>query len=398
MHKELVSVGVLAGIDRAKSDSIVILPDSVKMSEDEVNRIAPSRDFQFPYSYFGDVYINGISYYIHDHLGNTRVVYTPVSGNCNDATKPFTYTLEHAADYYPGVYPERSRRSKILREFQNGLGAEKYLTTHHERDTETGLDYRGARYYDSDVARFLSLDPLAMEFVSWSPYNYVLASPIKLIDVNGKAPQEGNDNKEGGKPAKQDGHGGLTHAKDNTTQIALNIVQFGELKEKGSISSVQGLNSFFSNPENINTTFGINVMRKNGIEVGADSDGNISVGKDGVNVSATSNSKAFYVPFLGGASVETETVTKIVTANVLDPLTGKSQSRTFPVQQTQVTETIVIGVHKMEMRTITQGDRTISKEAREGISIGVSKGFKDKLEVGAEIDFMKDSKPVNELK
>ncbi|MBL0051175.1 MAG: hypothetical protein IPP29_06450 [Bacteroidetes bacterium] len=38
---------------------------------------------------------------------------------------------------------------------------EKYLTTHHQRDEETGLDYRGARFYDCDVARFLSLDPLA---------------------------------------------------------------------------------------------------------------------------------------------------------------------------------------------------------------------------------------------
>ena len=42
---------------------------------------------------------------------------------------------------------------KILREF-NPNGREKYLTTQHERDDETGLDYRGARFYDSDVGRF----------------------------------------------------------------------------------------------------------------------------------------------------------------------------------------------------------------------------------------------------
>tara|TARA_R110001592_G_scaffold60311_4_gene183311 strand:+ start:286 stop:1368 length:1083 start_codon:yes stop_codon:yes gene_type:complete len=91
----------------------------------------------------------------------------------------------HAANAVHGsVY------GKILREFQNGLGAEKYLTTHHERDKETGLDYRGARYYDADVARFLSLDPLAVNFAEWSPYNYVFGNPIKFIDPSGKSPTE----------------------------------------------------------------------------------------------------------------------------------------------------------------------------------------------------------------
>jgi len=53
---------------------------------------------------------------------------------------------------------------------------------------ETGLDYRGARYYDSDIGRFLSLDPLAADFPSWSDYNYVMSNPIILVDANGKSP------------------------------------------------------------------------------------------------------------------------------------------------------------------------------------------------------------------
>ncbi len=75
---------------------------------------------------------------------------------------------------------------KVLREFVNER-AEKYLTTLHQRDEETGLDYRGARYYDSDVARFLSLDPAQAEFISWSPYNYVLGNPISLVDPTGRS-------------------------------------------------------------------------------------------------------------------------------------------------------------------------------------------------------------------
>ena len=87
--------------------------------------------------------------------------------------------IYHVADYFP--------YGKILREFVESDN-ERYLTTQHERDAETGLDYRGARYYDSDVARFLSLDPKASDFAEWSPYNYVLSNPIMLVDPYGKAP------------------------------------------------------------------------------------------------------------------------------------------------------------------------------------------------------------------
>ena len=62
------------------------------------------------------------------------------------------------------------------------------MSTQHERDSETGFDYRGARFYDAEVGRFLSLDPLASDFVAWSPYNYVLGNPVRLVDPDGRAP------------------------------------------------------------------------------------------------------------------------------------------------------------------------------------------------------------------
>ena len=84
--------------------------------------------------------------------------------------------IEHVADYFP--------YGKILREYIDN-DQERYLTTQHERDVETGLDYRGARYYDADVARFLSLDPLAATYLEWSAYHYVLGNPTKYIDPTG---------------------------------------------------------------------------------------------------------------------------------------------------------------------------------------------------------------------
>ncbi len=48
------------------------------------------------------------------------------------------------------------------------------------------MDYRGARYYDGDVARFLSLDPLAAKYPALSAYNYVGGNPIIFVDSDGK--------------------------------------------------------------------------------------------------------------------------------------------------------------------------------------------------------------------
>ena len=115
------------------------------------------------------IYTNEATLFIYDHLGNTRVSYTLM----NNAV-PY---IVNAMDYYP--------YGKILREFDNGAG-DRYLTTAHERDKETGLDYRGARYYDSDVARFLSTDPWADKYPAWSTYNYVMGNPLRLIDPTGK--------------------------------------------------------------------------------------------------------------------------------------------------------------------------------------------------------------------
>ena|SRR3989338_8658700 len=70
---------------------------------------------------------------------------------------------------------------KILREFVSGQ-EERFLTTQHERDRETGLDYRGVRYYDSDVTRFLSVDPWAMKYPAWSTYNCCMGNPVIFVD------------------------------------------------------------------------------------------------------------------------------------------------------------------------------------------------------------------------
>ena len=60
-----------------------------------------------------------------------------------------------------------------------------------EKDSETGYHYFGARYYNSDLSLWLSVDPMADKYPSLSPYNYCAWNPMKLVDPDGKWPRKG---------------------------------------------------------------------------------------------------------------------------------------------------------------------------------------------------------------
>lgn len=45
----------------------------------------------------------------------------------------------------------------------------------------------------SKVARWLSVDPLAQKYPSWSPYNYTLSNPIRFIDPDGREVKPANE-------------------------------------------------------------------------------------------------------------------------------------------------------------------------------------------------------------
>jgi RHS repeat-associated protein len=140
----------------------------------------PSGDpFLIPLDKAEDPPYPDLVYYIHDHLGNARVLYHVVL-DCSEGSDPLEYYADHLVDYRPF--------GSILREYLPEVVPEKFLTTHHERDVQTGLDYRGARFFDSDLGRFLSVDPLAdaPANIGTSPYGYVWNNPLKFIDPDGR--------------------------------------------------------------------------------------------------------------------------------------------------------------------------------------------------------------------
>ena len=63
---------------------------------------------------------------------------------------------------------------------------ERFKFTGKERDSETGYDYFGARYYWSTLGYWLSVDPLAGKYPNISPYAYCHWNPIGFVDPDGE--------------------------------------------------------------------------------------------------------------------------------------------------------------------------------------------------------------------
>jgi RHS repeat-associated protein len=110
------------------------------------------------------------TYYHGDHLGSARLM-----------SSENGYPV-WSATYLPFGY-EINPQSTVNH----------YKFTAKERDSESGLDYFGARHYASTMGRFMSPDPTQLSaFIddpqSWNRYSYAYNNPLQFVDRNGKWP------------------------------------------------------------------------------------------------------------------------------------------------------------------------------------------------------------------
>ena len=107
-----------------------------------------------------------IYYYHSDHLGSSSWI-TDAGGDVNQHLQH----LPFGEDY---IY-QRNTSWNIS-----------YTFSGKEKDSETGYSYFGARYYDSDISVWLSVDPLSDKYPSMSPFIYTAGNPVMLIDPDGR--------------------------------------------------------------------------------------------------------------------------------------------------------------------------------------------------------------------
>ncbi|MGD9494649.1 MAG: RHS repeat domain-containing protein [Bacteroidales bacterium] len=114
-----------------------------------------------------------LQYFYHpDHLGSSSFI--------TDATG---YAVQHL-QYLPF--------GETFVDQQNGYDS-RYTFSAKEKDDETQYSYFGARYYDSDLSVWLSVDPLSDKYPSLSPYTYCANNPVMLVDPDGMASKKPDD-------------------------------------------------------------------------------------------------------------------------------------------------------------------------------------------------------------
>ena len=111
---------------------------------------------------------NSIRYQYDNHLGSASLELDQ------------TAAIISYEEYHPfGTTSYRSGRT------ETEVSQKRYKYVGKERDEETGLYYYGARYYDPKGSLWLSVDPLASQPVSLSPYNFCSLNPINRTDPKG---------------------------------------------------------------------------------------------------------------------------------------------------------------------------------------------------------------------
>ena len=133
-------------------------------------------------------------YELSNHLGNVLVTVsdrhfpgdqTDGSGNQQPTVLDYVADVVSAQDYYPfGMQmPGRSYIAPGSLNYRYGFNGKE--NDNEVKGVGNEIDY-GMRVYDPRVGRFLSLDPLQVEYPMLTPYQYAGNGPISGIDLDGK--------------------------------------------------------------------------------------------------------------------------------------------------------------------------------------------------------------------
>jgi RHS repeat-associated protein len=125
---------------------------------------------QTPETHFGEGIIRGtqVMYFENDHLGSIRTVLN-TAGTVIERNDYYPFGMRHANASHVVTANNRYKFNGKEDQTVGALGL---------------LDY-GARMYDAQIGRWLTVDPMADSYYSVSPYAYCADNPVRFIDPNG---------------------------------------------------------------------------------------------------------------------------------------------------------------------------------------------------------------------
>ncbi len=167
-----------------------------------------------------------------DHLGNTRVTFNQ-NGEVlqTDSYYPFGMSIESLSN-------------------TNNALENKYKYNGKEFQDDFNLDWHdyGARFYDAQIGRFHTLDPMAEKFYFQTTYCYAANNPIMFIDYNGEnAWIPGTDGKK--ITSSSDKNGNLS-VSANATKTTKRLV--GLINDTGSKTAKEQFQKLSENETKVN--------------------------------------------------------------------------------------------------------------------------------------------------
>jgi RHS repeat-associated protein len=144
-----------------------------------------------------------------------------------------TVAIVKETNYYPFGLTHQGYNN--LTTSLGSAGAKKYQYNGKELQEDFGLDWYdyGARFYDAQIGRWTTIDPLAEKYYSLSSYNYAVNNPIYFVDPDGMS-ADGYTVNEQGKVERVDNTGGDKYDVLYTKKDYENAKESGKNNEAGN--------------------------------------------------------------------------------------------------------------------------------------------------------------------
>jgi len=192
----------------------------------------------------------GVYYNVNDYLDSARIQVDE------------TGVVVQRLDYFPFGSERLNER--------NGDFETHFTFTDKERDTESGLMYYGARYYNPAIGRFTQLDPVVIDTIRQkfalalqnpqllNGYTYTSNNPLKYVDPEGKYLVNA---KEKASNDIRNNRQYITNAADKFTDVTPEMVAAAIYQERHDNYDIFDTGDFILGGLGVNTSIGLGQVR-----------------------------------------------------------------------------------------------------------------------------------------